>query len=95
METERSKKNFDMMDARLGQTRSSKIAFKWTEIHLISFYVELKNVLSKNRLWALILCRMAYGCFFKVLKYIFGALQSLATQAFDKVIRVPISSLYV
>ena len=50
METEKSKKSFDMMDTRLGQMRISKIAFKWTEKYLISFYVELKKVLSKNRL---------------------------------------------
>ena len=37
---------------------------------------------------------MAHGCSFKVLKYIFGVLQSLATQTFNKVIRVLISSLY-
>ena len=37
---------------------------------------------------------MAYGCSFKVLKYIFGLSQSLANQTFNKVIRVLISSLY-
>ena len=37
---------------------------------------------------------MAHGCSFKVLKYIFAVWQSLATQTFNKAIRVLISSLY-
>ena len=52
------------------------------------------NAIELHRQLALTIYRMAHGCSFKVLKYIFGVSQSLATQTFNKVIRVLISSLY-
>ena len=52
------------------------------------------NPIELHRQLALTIHRMAHGCSFKVLKYIFGVSQSLATQTFNKVIRVLISSLY-
>ena len=52
------------------------------------------NPIEPHRQLALTIYRIAHGCSFKVLKYIFGVSQSLATQTFNKVIRVLISSLY-
>ena len=50
------------------------------------------NPIEPYRQLALTIYRMAHGCSFKVLKYIFGVSQSLATQTFNKAIRVLISS---
>ena len=52
------------------------------------------NPMVPHRQLALTIYRMTHGCSFKVIKYIFGVSQSLATQTFNKVIRVLISSLY-
>ena len=50
--------------------------------------------IQPHRQLALTIYRMKHGWSFKVLKYVFGVSQSLATQTFNKVIRVLISSLY-
>ena len=49
------------------------------------------NPIEPYRQLALTIYRMAHGCSFKVLKYNFGVPQSLATQTFNKAIRVLIS----
>ena len=66
------------MDTRLGQMRSSKIAFEWTEKHFILCGIEqgiikeptvmVPNPIEPHRQLALTIYRMAHGCSFKVLK---------------------------
>ena len=53
----------------------------------------IPNPIEPHRQLALTIYRIAHGCSFKVLKYIFGVSQSLATQTFIKVIRVLILNL--
>ena len=52
------------------------------------------NPIEDHRQLALTLYRMAHGCSFTVLKYLFGVSQSLATATFNKVIRVLVYCLY-
>ena len=54
--------------------------------------VMVPNPIVPHRHLALTIYRMAHGCSFKVVKYIFGVSHSLATQTFNQVIRVLISS---
>ena len=56
--------------------------------------VIVPNPTEPHRQLALTIYKMVHGCSFKVLKYIFGVSQSLATQTFNNVDRVLISSYY-
>ena len=54
----------------------------------------IRNPIEEHRQLALNIYRLAHGCSFNVLKDLFGAFQSLATECFNKVVKVMVHCLY-
>ena len=52
------------------------------------------NPIEEHRQLALTIYRLAYGCSFNVLKDLFVLSQSLATECFNKVIKVMVHCMY-